>query len=422
MRRRRGTLARRSPSATTVAIRATFIALVVYFLACLLVDVLAVHNADENLDARLVMRSNQLVSPNSAGFGAHPPSTGRDGDSADGPKSDDLDGAPIFAWWVPSGPRHIVSLVAGSPSVPPQFAPRSGYSDASIDDRPFRVLDRRVRTGELIVASSLTPANSLESTLLISELVVLPFVALSFFAVALVIGRRASAPVERVQRRQLEFAADASHELRTPLSVIEAEVGLALSAERSSNSYRKSLERVASESGRLKKIVDDLLWLARVDASPRAPSTDRVDVSSVVADTVARFQPVAARREIALAFHAPGSGRLFVRAPSDWLDHLVAAIVDNACRYAKPGGAVDVSVSAKDDRVSVTVDDDGPGIPPDEREAIFARFHRATRTPGGSGLGLSIADSVVRATRGQWEIDSSPAGGARVRVSWPRVR
>jgi signal transduction histidine kinase len=70
--------------------------------------------------------------------------------------------------------------------------------------------------------------------------------------------------------------------------------------------------------------------------------------------------------------------------------------------------------------VRLTVDDSGPGIPPEQRSRVFDRFHRATDAPGGAGLGLAIADAIVRATGGRWTIGTSAAGGASVSVSWPR--
>jgi signal transduction histidine kinase len=70
--------------------------------------------------------------------------------------------------------------------------------------------------------------------------------------------------------------------------------------------------------------------------------------------------------------------------------------------------------------VRLTVDDSGPGIPPQERDRVFDRFHRATDAPGGAGLGLAIADAIVHATGGRWAIGVSPAGGASVSASWPR--
>jgi signal transduction histidine kinase len=110
-----------------------------------------------------------------------------------------------------------------------------------------------------------------------------------------------------------------------------------------------------------------------------------------------------------------------VTAPPDWLDRLLGVLLDNACRYSPEGGSVRVVVDGDGGRASVTVDDAGPGIDPEQRSRIFDRFHRATDQPGGAGLGLSIADAIVRATGGRWKIGSSASGGASMSVSWART-
>jgi signal transduction histidine kinase len=81
-----------------------------------------------------------------------------------------------------------------------------------------------------------------------------------------------------------------------------------------------------------------------------------------------------------------------------------------------------VRIGVAEGRVRVAVDDSGPGIPPADRERIFDRFHRASAAAGGAGLGLAIADAVVRATGGRWAVGSSPEGGARMAVAWPAPR
>ena len=112
------------------------------------------------------------------------------------------------------------------------------------------------------------------------------------FAGSLVVGLRASAPIEQVRRRQAEFTADASHELRTPLSVIEAEVDLALSRPRDGESYRRTLETVASGGTRLRSIVGDLLWLARADGDvPDPVAAGPVDLADVARSCVDRVHP-----------------------------------------------------------------------------------------------------------------------------------
>jgi two-component system OmpR family sensor kinase len=117
---------------------------------------------------------------------------------------------------------------------------------------------------------------------------------------------------------------------------------------------------------------------------------------------------------------AAGPEGAIVTAPPDWLDRLLGVLLDNACKYSPEGGAITVSVAGEGRRVRLTVDDSGPGIPAEERGRVFDRFHRATDAPGGAGLGLAIADAIVRATGGRWTIGTSPAGGASVSASWPR--
>ena len=110
-----------------------------------------------------------------------------------------------------------------------------------------------------------------------------------------------------------------------------------------------------------------------------------------------------------------------IAAPAEWLDRLLGVLLDNACKYAPDGGARPVTVAVDGSRVALTVDDSGPGIPEDERTRIFDRFHRATDSQGGAGLGLAIADAIVRATGGRWRVASAPAGGARMGISWSRA-
>ena len=218
----------------------------------------------------------------------------------------------------------------------------------------------------------------------------------------------------------MEFTADASHELRTPLSVIEAHTSLALAQDRSEAWYRSAFERIDRESRRMRKLLDDLLWLARFDVTQGQPNAEPIDVGVLATQTVDRFGIVAQARQLALNVNAsPGSN--VVTVPPEWLDRLLGVLLDNACKYSPEGGSVRVSVAPEGARIRLTVDDSGPGIPEEERGRIFDRFHRASNAAGGAGLGLAIADAIVRATNGRWRIATSPAGGASMSVSWPRA-
>jgi len=170
----------------------------------------------------------------------------------------------------------------------------------------------------------------------------------------------------------------------------------------------------------MRGMLEDLLWLARFDASKRNPNIEPVDLAVLVAQTADRFGPIAETRRLAIVVHAPADGAV-IAAPPEWLERLLGVLLDNACKYAPEGGRVEATVTVDGSRVMLTVDDNGPGIPEAERTRIFDRFHRATTSQGGAGLGLAIADAIVRATGGRWKVASAPAGGARMGISWSRA-
>lgn len=145
-----------------------------------------------------------------------------------------------------------------------------------------------------------------------------------------------------------------------------------------------------------------------------------MDVAAIAAACADRFSAVAQRDGIALSVGEDGQNPPWINAPPEWIDRLAAVLVDNACRYAGPGGTVRIAVTVDGNRVSLTVDDSGPGIAPEERPKLFDRFHRATDKGSGAGLGLAIADSVVRATGGEWRVGQAELGGAHMEVRWHR--
>ena len=120
------------------------------------------------------------------------------------------------------------------------------------------------------------------------------------FLGAVAIGRRVAAPIEAARQRQLDFTADASHELRTPLAVIEAHTSLALAQDRDADWYRSAFGRIDHESKRMRRMLEDLLWLARFDASKRPPNAEPVDLAVMAAQTVDRFGAIAETRHLTI--------------------------------------------------------------------------------------------------------------------------
>ena len=272
--------------------------------------------------------------------------------------------------------------------------------------------------GWLVAGESVARVHDARGELLVVEVALGALLLLVTFTGSFVVGLRASAPIEQVRRRQAEFTADASHELRTPLSVIEAEVDLALARPRAGDEYRDTLERVASESHRLRAIVDDLLWLARADGRGARHRAARDRRRGGRRRRGRRPLPGGGRRRVGHP-RPPGAvrpGTARIRADEEGIDRLVTVLVDNACKYAGRGGTVEVATgTVAGGRVTLTVDDSGPGIPDEHRDLVFDRFHRADRGPGGTGLGLAIADAVVRATDGAWSVSDLAPGRRQVR-------
>jgi signal transduction histidine kinase len=393
--------------AARVALGATAIVAVVAVLVALAINLVIIHRLDRAVDARL---SERLTS---VSRGSTDPLGAVTGSYHEG----DLDEAPAFVWAVkPNG--AATALTAGAPVLPVRRWTAGGITLAAAGST-FR-FDAKPSNGVWLVAGeSILKVAQAHDDLLIAESLLGALLLLVTFIGSFMVGLRASAPIEQIRRRQAEFTADASHELRTPLSVIEAEVDLALSRDRDLRSYQSTLRRVSSESGRLRSIVDDLLWLARADGTlPHAQSDQLVDIAPVGQSCVERFAALADATSVTLADRSDQNGPFMIRADVEAVDRLITVLLDNACRYAGPGGSVDLRVSQHGGRVTLTVDDSGPGIPDDHRDLVFDRFHRASDEPGGTGLGLAIADSVVRSSGGTWSVATSPLGGARMEVTW----
>jgi two-component system OmpR family sensor kinase len=225
--------------------------------------------------------------------------------------------------------------------------------------------------------------------------------------------------LEQVRGRQDQLTADASHELRTPLAVIEAEGSLALRYERSTEEYRASLSLIVEEAQRMAAVVDEMLWLARADGGVTVSAAEPQDLGEAARQVARRFESIAEARGLKLECSAP-DGPVLLAAPARWLQRLLDTLVDNACKYTPAGGTVRVAVAREEDEVlSLEVADSGPGIPDADRIRLRQRFQRGKGPASqGFGLGLAVADAVVRATQGRMDITSPPTGGTLVRVVW----
>ena len=397
--------------AQRVALAATGIVAALYLLIAVAVVLIVTHNLTSNVDGTLSQWLTSMAGDRQTVTRGFPGPHG-------GPRIGD---APVLWWmWHPDGNFSDSSAEAQSVKLPVPPTSITNAQTITVSGVPLRVEGGRVGDDWAVVAQSMSSIDQARSNLIQAELLIGPVLLLVVFLGALAIGRRVAEPIEQARRRQMDFTANASHELRTPLAVIQAQTSLALSQPRDQDWYQRAFTRVNQESQRMRHLVDDLLWLARFEAMPRASRSEPVDVGVMAQQAVERFGAIAEARQQRLTIRLSGDSHVIAASP-EWLDHLVGVLIDNACKYTPEQGTIEVRVAAEGNRIRLAVDDSGPGIPVGERGQIFDRFRRASDLPGGSGLGLAIADAVVSATNGRWEVGNSAAGGASMAVIWPRL-
>jgi signal transduction histidine kinase len=397
--------------AQRVALAATGIVAGLYLLIAVAVVLIVSHNLTANVDATLSKWLTSMAADRQEVTRGFPGPHG-------GPRIGD---APVLWWmWHPDGNFSDSSSEAQSVKLPVQPTSITDAQTITVSSTPLRVMGGHVGDDWAVVGQSMSTVDQARSNLIQAELLIGPVLLAVVFLGALAIGRRVASPIEQARRRQMDFTANASHELRTPLAVIQAQTSLALAQDRDADWYQRAFTRVNEESKRMHHLVDQLLWLARFEGMPRSSKAEPVDVGVMAQQAVDRFAAVAEARHQRLAIRVTGDSHVIAASP-EWLDHLVGVLLDNACKYTPEQGSIDVRVAVEGNHVRLVVDDSGPGIPVDKRAGIFDRFRRATDQPGGAGLGLAIADAVVQATNGRWDVGTSAAGGASMSITWPRL-
>ncbi len=219
-----------------------------------------------------------------------------------------------------------------------------------------------------------------------------------------------------VERLKTDFVSTVSHELRTPLAAI---YGAALTLRR--NDVRLSepqreglLEVVATESDRLARIVNDILWASRLESGglqTLVEACDGVELARTVIDAARMYVPPAVQLEVAAPSDAP-----LIAADPDKTRQVLANLVDNAVKYSPDGGRVSVDITVVGQRLRFAVRDEGLGVPPSEHMRIFEKFYRLdpdlTRGVGGTGLGLYISRELLERMGGRIWVESSGTGGS----------
>ena len=217
--------------------------------------------------------------------------------------------------------------------------------------------------------------------------------------------------------RLSQFSADLAHELRTPVANIMGEGQVALTRERTPDEYREAIESTIAECERLSGIVDNLLFVARVDAARESIERKLFDARAAVEKIATFYRTLAEDRNVAI--HCNGDGEIY--ADPVLFQRAVSNLVENALRFTPRGGTIQISIAVKPTHSEVTVSDNGCGITPEHLPRVFDRFYRADSSRGsdGAGLGLALVKSIVELHGGSARIKSDVGRGTTVTLSFP---
>jgi heavy metal sensor kinase len=230
------------------------------------------------------------------------------------------------------------------------------------------------------------------------------------------------ARLEKSFQQSQRFAADASHELRTPLTIMHGEIEQLLRAPQLDPSHEGTLLSLQEEIGRLNRITEHLLLLARFDGGNAGIRREPVDFSALISGACEDAELLASAHDVELS--AEVAPNIMVTGDAAHLRRVALALLDNATRYNYAGGKVRCTLDARDGSAELRVGNTGPGIPEASRGQLFQRFFRVdpARARGGHGLGLSLSREIARAHGGSLELDrSAPDDWTEFVVTLPRV-
>lgn len=232
---------------------------------------------------------------------------------------------------------------------------------------------------------------------------------------------KANLKLTKIDARRRQFISDISHELRTPLTIIRGEAQVTLRMQTASQKdYTQTLSSILEQSVDLSHLVDDLLFLTRAEMHQLQLELASVDLLELIQTEVNRWQRRCEDRIISVKA-AQQSARIDVQIDKPRIQQVLSILIDNAIKYSKPSGPIDITINQKAQHVVITVTDTGDGISATEVENIFERFVRFSRHNEGLGLGLPIAKAIIEAHRGKIVVDSIQGEGTSFLITLPRV-
>ncbi len=227
----------------------------------------------------------------------------------------------------------------------------------------------------------------------------------------------------KLDRMRKQFVADVSHELRTPITTIKTYSETLLDID-DETVKREFLNVIIKECDRMTRLISDLLYLSRLDSGENILKIEEINISELVRFVCEKMRIHAKKKNQKLLCSAEEN--VVIEADRDRLEQVLINLINNAVVYVQEGGQIEVGLEKDEENVKITVKDNGPGIPEEDLPRIFERFYRVdkarSRSLGGSGLGLSIAEEIVKAHGGKILVESKEGAGTTFTVVLPLKR
>ncbi|MFD2168828.1 ATP-binding protein [Tumebacillus lipolyticus] len=229
-----------------------------------------------------------------------------------------------------------------------------------------------------------------------------------------------------LDKMRKDFIANVSHELRTPLAMMQGYSEALLDEFGDDPVQREELTNIIlDETHRMRRLVNDLLDLAQLEAGQFQMNVEQVDMNHLLRRVVRKFTTIAHERHVTLQLTGAETGQpVVVLGDSDRLEQVFTNLLDNAFRHTPQGGTITVLLTREDSVVQIGVRDTGEGIPPEDLHYVWDRFYKVdkarTRSKGGTGLGLSITRNIVQSHHGDIVVESEPGQGTTFNVLLPR--
>ncbi|MFH1460119.1 MAG: ATP-binding protein [Candidatus Omnitrophota bacterium] len=230
--------------------------------------------------------------------------------------------------------------------------------------------------------------------------------------------------LQQSYQRIVAFTADASHELRLPITAIKGQAEIVLERERDVAEYRKVLESIIEDMDRLMRMINRLLILTRADSGEDKLKYEKIDLQELLEQLTDFYRALAEHKNIGLNLQTAGND-FYLNADKLKIEELFSNLIENAVKYTPAQGNITIKLQPAPGAITVEIIDTGIGIAPAEQNKIFERFYRVdksrSRDEGGVGLGLSIAQMIVQAHKGQISLSSQPNAGSNFKIILPKA-